>query len=55
MDGFREGQEVFIRAVIDRVPSGKTKLYRLVTEKGTVVWADAEELEAKPQTESLAD
>ncbi|MGI6106328.1 MAG: hypothetical protein ACOX8B_00080 [Lachnospiraceae bacterium] len=41
---FAEGQEIYLKARVDRAPAENTKLYRLVTEKGTVVWASEEEI-----------
>lgn len=44
MSDYKKGDNVYIRAVVDRAPQEGAKLYRLVTEKGTVVWARPEEL-----------
>ena len=45
MAAFKVGDEVVIRAKVDRAPEEGTKLYRLITPEGTVVWASEQELE----------
>lgn len=47
MDTYSNGEAVYIKAVVDRTPQDGQKLYRLVTERGTVIWASAEELKSK--------
>jgi|GEM_PF-2562118 len=43
----KEGDHVYIEAVVDRVPGEHGRLYRLLTPEGTVVWAHPIELVRK--------
>lgn len=48
MKEYETGDTVYVKAKVDRAPSGSGRLYRLITEKGTVVWAAPEELAGEP-------
>jgi len=44
MSDFKKGENVLIKAVVDREADENHKLLRLITEKGTVIWAAPEEV-----------
>ncbi len=44
MENFKKGETVLVKAVVDRAADENHKLLRLVTEKGTVLWASPEEV-----------
>ncbi len=47
MEKFEVGEEVYIKAKIDRIPGGEAVMYRLETPEGTVVWAKEHEIEKR--------
>lgn len=49
MENFKKGETVLVKAVVDRAADESHKLLRLVTEKGTVLWASPEEVIKKPE------
>lgn len=44
MSSFVKGEEVYLKATVDREADEKHKLLRLMTPDGTVVWASPDEV-----------